>query len=243
MSTFRAALLGTVLAIGGAVAADAAVIVNSAIGGAPTAVGVTRDNFDNLAPGSSGVFARSGYTLTITPGAQVASGNVGGQYAAPVLSGANGNGFGSPDQPDGVNATPYLTSGSTGSVAASAITFSFSAPQSYLGVLWGSVDAYNSILFYSGATLLATVTGNDVNAVIPNGSQAADGTAYVNLSASNAASAFDRVVFRSSQFAFEFDNVAFAPFVPTGVPVPASLALLGMGLLGLVAARRRPAHA
>jgi hypothetical protein len=57
----------------------------------------------------------------------------------------------------------------------------------------------------------------------------------VNINA-NSGSAFDRVVATSSQYAFEFDNVAFSK---NPVPEPVSLGLLGTGVLGLLLVKRR----
>ena len=91
--------------------------------------------------------------------------------------------------------------------SAGSVTLQFPTLETYLGILWGSVDGYNSLSFYDGATLIGTVTGSDVMAS-PRGDQGANGTAYVNITATGG-SAFDRVVATSGGNAFEFDDVAF----------------------------------
>jgi hypothetical protein len=58
-------------------------------------------------------------------------------------------------------------------------TFRFNAPQSYFGLLWGSVDTYNALSFYDASgDLIATVGGAGAGA---DGNQGAAGTDYVNV--------------------------------------------------------------
>ena len=172
-------------------------------------------NFDDLIPGSGGGLAVNNFTsanpgfitMTSTPDAQVAIEGSSGLYAPPFLTGGNGVYFGAPNQvPDGPDETPYLTAGGIPGNSGSSVTLTFSSgPQVYFGMLWGSVDTYNTLSFFSGAGLVAQLTGSQVIAVA-NGFQGSTGTVYLNLYSDVA---FDSVVATSSQHAFEFDNVAY----------------------------------
>ncbi|MBK1662268.1 Npun_F0296 family exosortase-dependent surface protein [Paracraurococcus ruber] len=222
------------LTLGAATAEASPLSIVSSVGGAPT--GAVRENFDDLALGNtSGQTTATGITVQIGGDAAIVQGSVGGRYAAPSLSGGNGAGFGpgGTAQGDGANGTAYLTTGSTGTDSGSAITLLLPSAMQYFGLLWGSVDGYNTLSFFKGNSLVGAVTGGDV-APLPNGDQGPQGTRYVNITSSTA---FDRVVATSSSYAFEFDNVAFN-LNPVGVPEPGTLALVAAGLLGLGAARR-----
>lgn len=238
MKTTRIAVFAAVLSAMAVTGAQAALIVSGSVGGAPT--GVTLDNLDWLAlGGAGGNSTQTTMAVSFVTNAQAVQGAVSGQYAAPVLSGGNGTGFGNPigtNQGNGVDATTYATTGSTGAFANAKVTMTFTTPQLYFGLLWGSVDTYNTLSFYNGANPVGSVTGSDVT-LSPNGNQGVNGTLYVNITSTLP---FDTVIATSSQYAFEFDNIAFNqtnPFEP--VPEPGSLILLGSSLLGLGAKLRR----
>jgi len=108
----------------------------------------------------------------------------------------------------------------------SATVFFGGGTYNYLGLWWGSMDTYNKIDFYLGSfgnAAVATVTGSQVSLDSASGAQGdALNNAYVNI---HGLPDFDRAKFTSSQYAFEFDNLA--------VPVPGAVLL---GFLGLSAA-------
>lgn len=120
------------------------------------------------------------------------------------------------------------------SAGESPVTLHLTGDMKYFGMLWGTVDSYNTIAFYTddGATLVASFTGSDF--IDPAG-----GTDVVYANFWAAGGTFDTVVFTTTQEAFEFDNVRVA-----ATPLPAALglfgsAIVGMGALGL--RRRRQA--
>ncbi len=197
-------------------AARAGLVISASVGGAPT--GVNYANFDNLSLGAGGGIS-NGITVSFTGDGQAVQGSLSGVYAAPYLSNGNGTLFG--DSNDGPDATTYLSTG-IGSV-----TLTLPGPEMYVGLLWGSVDTYNTLSFYNGSTLVGTVTGSDVTSNA-DGDQGMNGTYYVNI---NSTESFDKVVATSSSYAFEFDNVAFNP---TAVPEPSSFILMFVGAMGLV---------
>ena len=210
--------------------ASTAALLNASVGGVPVGAGVY-ENFDNLA-GTGGLSAE-GLTVTFSgTGAGTATlPDAPGQYASPFISGSNGTPFGNP-QASGPDQTQYLTTG------IGQVSLELNGYHQYFGLLWGSVDDYNTLSFYDGNTLLFNFTGLNVDGMA-NGNQGAAGTFYVNI---NSDTPFNKVVASSTGYAFEFDNVALAvnPVeLPETVSEPGTLALLGLGLLGGMAARRR----
>jgi PEP-CTERM motif len=226
-------------AVSASQSAEAGLSISSAVGGAPA--GTVEENFDSLLSGTTATTTLpSGITISYDGDAQAVSGSSYGHYAAPYLSGSSGVGFGpsGSSQSSGPDATTYVSISYNGFV-----TLRFPGLETYVGILWGSVDGYNSLSFYNGATLIGTVTGSDVMAS-PSGDQGANGTAYVNINATGG-SAFDRVVATSGGNAFEFDDVAFNETIPAlalaadPISEPTSLGLFGIGLWGLAFVRRR----
>jgi len=150
-----------------------------------------------------------------TGDAQVVTGSVSNEYAAPYN-----------DQ------TQYMVVPKAGDTSGSAsLTLVSGVVQNnYVGLYWGSVDTYNTLKILDGTTVVYTLTGLQV--LNPaDGFQGTGGSVYVNILD---LPAFTSIEFDSSQVAFEFDNVAYG-----NVPEPGTLLLLGTGLVGLVAFRKR----
>lgn len=108
----------------------------------------------------------------------------------------------------------------------------------YFGYFGGSPDKYNSIELYRDSTQLATFSGTSLAAsasVNPNGDWGTG--AYWNIWATSTSEYFNSVRFVSTTNAFETDNHASMVAIPE--PETYAMMLAGLGLMGLVARRRK----
>lgn len=155
-----------------------------------------------------------GAYVSSTGNFRIVQGNLPGQYAAPKG-----------------DTTPFLSVPNP--VSRGQATFELGTLANYFGIYWGSIDSYNTLEFLRDGAVVASFTGSQIVAVA-DGNQAADRTnRYVNFSF-GASEYFNAVRLKSNGLAFETDNHAFV-----AVPAPAAVGLLGLGLLGFCAARRR----
>jgi VCBS repeat-containing protein len=104
--------------------------------------------------------------------------------------------------PGTADTTNYLSVGAGGTE-----TITFDDEQNAFGLYWGSVDSYNTISFYHGATLVASYTGADVTPLFPTGNQGSfSSNGYVEFSG---LASFDKVVLGSGNSnAFEVENIS-----------------------------------
>lgn len=110
------------------------------------------------------------------------------------------------------------------------ITFTFATPQTSFALLFGTIDSYNSITF--GTSGGETFTGTDIANAL---GASANGTTTKNvlISGLNAFTTLTATDTRVSAFEFVPGTAG------TAVPEPASLVVLGAGLIGLATMRRR----
>jgi hypothetical protein len=174
----------------------------------------------NAALGDAAPFTVAGQTVSfvgLNSGEGVVTGSSPGLYTAPDT-----------DPAGDAYTKKYLSTGDNGY-----INIKFSSSRDVLALLWGSVGLTNQIAFLEGNQVVSFITGADIEAD-ETGSD--NGSEYVKLTSS--------VNFNDIQISSGLDSFEAAEFQsadPSSTPVhePASLALFGVGLLGLATIRRR----
>jgi hypothetical protein len=110
----------------------------------------------------------------------------------------------------------------------------FSGNINYFGLYWGSIDTWNTISFWDGSTEVASFAGTNVASAASSPVDFGTTSLFVNFFANG--NTWTTIDLTSSQPNFESDNHAFGD---SAVPEPATMALLGLGMLGVSLLIRR----
>jgi VCBS repeat-containing protein len=174
-------------------------------------LGLNTETFDGVSAGLSsnnganhGNFqsAALGATFSASGNAGVVNGSSSSVTAAPFVGPAPGH----------QDTTNYLSIGGNGTE-----TITFATAKNAFGLYWGSLDSYNTITFYDGATLVGSYTGADISPLFPNGNQGSFASnGYVEFSGLHS---FNKVVLGSTSNAFEIDNIS-AGSIPSATLAP-----------------------
>ena len=160
----------------------------------------------------------SGTPVGLTGNFAITTGSTPGVYAAP---------FG--------DTTYYLAVPGTGN--AGSATLVFDQALTALSFYWGSIDGYNTVSFADAdGVSLGSYTGTQIPAAPADGSQTTPSDNR-RVSFTFGDDAAKSVTFASTANSFELDDIAGSSAVPE--PATWALLVLGMGIVGASARRRR----
>ncbi len=167
-------------------------------------------------------FSGNGYSVAfdnVAANQGIVNGSANNLYAAPITGITNGVG------------TPYT--GNYFSTGLGTITINFASPQYTIALLWGSVDLTNGINFFNNGVSVGSVLGSTIKSDAKGG-QGYGGSFYSAITSNEA---FTSISLDSGTVSFEMADLEYSQ--QAILPEPATIALLGVGLIGLTFLRRR----